>query len=343
MKNVEKKDLYFPSANGSQQIHVLVYLPAEDIKGYVQIVHDTYEHIGIYEDVLKSFAYRGYLAFGHDHMGHGKSVHSQEELGKLMGDNGFRNLMTDTNTAFVYVFNEYPPKEVQKYKRTVIEKKGLGSSRKEVELTKPPLHVLIGVGFGSAVVKNYTVIYEDVNCVCLCGDKGYPFSGGIALQRCKAQLKLQGKDASAEKLALSLEKKYLGGKDASYRFAWKSSTSSEIFEEDPLCNFEYDLGYLKAILETENSLGLSEWVKSYPQFLATYIVSGADDPVSENGREVHVMLKYFQQMKMKNIFFKIYEGYHNLFFENCRTELINNIVLLMNAVDKQQYGTIVEN
>ncbi|MBO4918673.1 MAG: alpha/beta hydrolase, partial [Erysipelotrichaceae bacterium] len=152
MKKVEKKELSFPSANGIDQIHVLAYLPAEEIKGYVQIVHDTYEHIGIYAGILESFAYRGYLAFGHDHMGHGRSAASLDDLGKLKGDNAFRNILTDTNAAFVLMFNEYPPKEVKKYKRTVIEKKGLFQSTKEVELAKPPLHALIGIGFGSAVV-----------------------------------------------------------------------------------------------------------------------------------------------------------------------------------------------
>ena len=342
MKRVSSRELSFPSSNGVDQIHVLAYVPADEIKGYVQIVHDTYEHIGIYEDVMKSFAYRGYLAFGHDHMGHGGSVSKEEDLGKLKGNNNFQNLISDTNLAFLLVFNEYPPKEKKTYKTTVVERKGLKKTTKELELVKPPLHAIIGVGFGSAIVRNYAVIYNDINCVCLCGDKGFPINGKLTLMKCNAEIRKHGEDVYSDKIPALMEKNYLKGKDTEYRFDWKTSNREliEVFRNDPSCNFEYDLKYLKTILEMENSLGLSEWAQAYPPFLATYVVSGEQDPVSDNGREVHVMLKYFQQMRKKNLFFKIYKGYHNLFFEDCRNELINNLITLMEAVEKQQYGNV---
>lgn len=341
MKN-NSKEYRFKSCNGVDEVYTKVYLPKSKIKGYIQIVHDTYEHIDCYEETMEYFADAGYICFGHDHIGHGKTASTPADLGKIKTQKGINDLLGDINRAFLTVFNHHVPEKVERYKTIVKRGERLFPKKETVSLIKPPIHAIVGIGFGSSLSKLYPIFFEDVNCIVLVGDPGFPLFGKKKLSLCKKEINKCGEKTDAGALMQRIEKNYETLFDSKKRFCWRSTDRRlmNIYYNDPLNNFEYDLSSMKIILETESAISFSRWCESYPLFLATYIVGGEMDPTNNYSKEITSMASHMQHAGLKNVFQKTYNGGHNLFFETCRKELMTDVLFIIGAVKNQQYANI---
>ena len=67
-------DKSVPSTDKVHMLKGVVYVPEGEIKAIVQVVHGMEEHIGRYDPFLRFLAQRGFLAFGYDHLGHGRTA-----------------------------------------------------------------------------------------------------------------------------------------------------------------------------------------------------------------------------------------------------------------------------
>lgn len=337
-----RKELSFISSNGKDNIHVVAYVPSCDYYGYVQIIHDKYEHIGCYERVMKYYAENGYVCFGHDHLGHGQSLCSNKQVGSIDAE-GFQVLLNDTNRAFLKVFNSFSPKHKQTYKIKTRSGNSIFAKTLVQEVVKPPLHALLGVGIGSIIAKLYAVTYEDVNCVVLCGDKPFKQLATNEIKLCNKAIQENGPDQLADDIVKVIERNYYRGFDSKKLRSYISSdkTVMNLYYEDPRCNFEYDLKSLKILLELENSLTINKWCDAYPLYLTTYIITGKDDPINNQTKEVTKMVAYMKNVGLKNILSKVYEGAHNLLFEKQRNIVMSDILHIFKAVEQQQYANKV--
>ncbi|MFX1453373.1 MAG: alpha/beta hydrolase, partial [Promethearchaeota archaeon] len=63
---------YFNGKNGLK-LYYQVWRPDENPKAIVQIVHGLIEHSGRYLNVVNKLVPKGYIIYGSDHRGHGKS------------------------------------------------------------------------------------------------------------------------------------------------------------------------------------------------------------------------------------------------------------------------------
>ena len=76
-----KQEFYYPSGDEQTKIHGIVWRPETDVKAVLQICHGMVEYIDRYNDFAQYLAERGVCVVGHDHLGHGRSVSSQEDWG----------------------------------------------------------------------------------------------------------------------------------------------------------------------------------------------------------------------------------------------------------------------
>ena len=74
-----KKEFSFLSANDKTQIHGILWIPDGEVRGVVQLVHGMVEHIGRYEEFAGFLNQQGFAVIGHDHLGHGLSICSEED------------------------------------------------------------------------------------------------------------------------------------------------------------------------------------------------------------------------------------------------------------------------
>lgn len=89
------------SSDGRSWLRVALWLPdaAYTRRGVVQLVHGMAEHIERYDDFARFLTGIGYVVFGHDHIGHGKSVTSTDELGHMPLEGGADILVEDVSRA----------------------------------------------------------------------------------------------------------------------------------------------------------------------------------------------------------------------------------------------------
>ena len=72
----------FLSKDGKTNIHAVKWIPdSGEYKAILQITHGMIEYIERYEPFAKFMTENGYMVVGHDHLGHGESVNTKEDLG----------------------------------------------------------------------------------------------------------------------------------------------------------------------------------------------------------------------------------------------------------------------
>ena len=99
MVDVIREEFTFTSADGQTPIHCIFWLPSDETahaqRGIVQLAHGMEEYISRYDEFANFLAKNGFLVVGHDHIGHGKSVKSDKELGNLDCENGWFKMTED--------------------------------------------------------------------------------------------------------------------------------------------------------------------------------------------------------------------------------------------------------
>ena len=88
---IEKKVFCAPSSDGVHTLSGVVYLPDGEIRGLFQVVHGMTEHIARYDRFLSDMAAAGWISFGYDHLGHGRTASDDSELGYIAKRRGWES------------------------------------------------------------------------------------------------------------------------------------------------------------------------------------------------------------------------------------------------------------
>ena len=259
--------LSIPSTDGVHQIAARVCLPAPEtaVVGYFQVVHGMAEHIGRYDRFLSDLAAQGYIAFGHDHLGHGHTVSDGAELGHIADRNGWRLLADDVAAVRHHVMAAYP--------------------------ARVP-YLLMGHSMGSFVVRTASVLHGPPDGLVVMGTGGpNPLSGtGLLVIRLVKALR-GGKYRSA-----FLKKLIFGSYDRGFSSGsvsgdggdlWLSAdpANRDAYHADPLCGFPFSAAAMEDLVRLQrfaNSRAFFSGMGGTPVLL----VSGGDDPVGGHGRGV---------------------------------------------------------
>lgn len=135
---------FVPSSDGIHALSGKVYIPEENPKGLFHVVHGMTEHIERYDFFMRKLAEDGYICFGYDHLGHGKTAENADELGFIAHKNGWDHLAKD-----VSVFAEAMKKKYGETLSYYLMGHSMGSfvSRLAAEkYIKPDKFVIMGTG-----------------------------------------------------------------------------------------------------------------------------------------------------------------------------------------------------
>ena len=102
------KDFYFNSSTGKNRIHTRMCIPNGEERAVVQIVHGIAEHIVRYDDFMSFLASNGFVAVGTDHLGHGKSIEKEDQLGFLADKDGWTYIVNDEEILRRAMKENYP-------------------------------------------------------------------------------------------------------------------------------------------------------------------------------------------------------------------------------------------
>lgn len=277
MQKIPKEIL---SKDGVHTIRGIVYLP-EDPKGIVQIVHGMVEHIGRYDDFMTYLAENGFIACGHDHLGHGKTAENETELGFFAEKGGDRLVCEDTFAFGKAVREDYP---------------------------SLPL-ILLGHSMGSFIARQTVRMYPNAcDALIIMGTSGKnPIS---ALGFCTATVieTIRGKKHVSELInhvAFSSYNKRTGKENS---FAWLTCDEKEVekHDSDPLCTFGFTVSAMRDLIRLQDQTNRKDWYANIRKDIPILIVSGAEDPVGNYGKGVEEVYSSLLAEGITDITRKIY-------------------------------------
>lgn len=293
-----RREFYYPSLDKRTQIHAVIWKPAGEIRGIVQICHGMVEYIGRYEEFAIYLAERGYLVAGNDHLGHGGSVNSPEEYGHFPKD-GNRCLIGDIHKL-----------------RRILEKKYPG---------RP--YYMLGHSMGSYLLREY-ILYKGKGLAgaIIMGTGQEPRIRLDAGQTvCRLLAACRGwnyRSNLVNALCFGGYKRHFSGEQEEGSWITSDPEFSKRYARDPLCNFVFTLRAYEQLFQVIKILERPGSEKKIPKDLPLLVVSGAEDPVGGFGKHVKKAVHRYERAGIKDVECFLYpEDRHELLNEKDRRNI----------------------
>ena len=300
---VTREEFYVDSVDGIHVIHgYRWYDPEVEYKGVLQLVHGMLEYIERYNELAEYMASAGYFVVGHDHLGHGDSVKSPEELG-YVGKQG-----------------------------AVLWLRDIGQIRRMAVSYAPKVpYIMLGHSMGSFLVRRYLIYHgKKVDGAILMGTGQQPMpavKAGLALTYLgMLRSGKRGKSRLLDNLTCSgFAKLY---PDNARTGSWMSRDPQVMMDvvNDKKMNFHFSLNAFEALLRTVEEVIDPRRAARMPRDLPILILSGDADPVGENGKGVRRFEKMLKKIGMRKVTCKLYpENRHELINDLDKQEVFQDI------------------
>lgn len=304
-----KEELSFKSADGVTMIHGYCWRPEEKPRAVVHICHGMVEYIERYEELAQLLCANGYVVYGADFLGHGKSVVNKNCFGYFGDHNGNWKLLSDMVLLQGLAKRDYP---------------GLP-------------YFILGHSFGSLLVREFVERFPDsVDGMILLGTM-YHNNGIVTLGKGLCELTaLTRKDGYRYRSTL-INDMVIGGmdkyfKEENLRNSWLSREREEVnlYNSKPECNFIFTVGayrdMMNALLEANNRKNLERLNKDVP----ILIMSGDKDAVGNFGKGPRRLYKIYKKLGLE-CKLRIYrDNRHELLHDSDREKVCRGLLKWLN-------------
>ncbi len=296
MNVVEKSVL---STDGIHSLRGKIYLPEGEAKGYFHIVHGMAEHIGRYDLFMREMTEAGYICFGYDHLGHGKTAESGE-LGFIASSDGW----------------EYLCRDVEKF-----------ASEVRSEYGEFPYY-LMGHSMGSFIVRLAVTMGSRPDKLIVMGTAGRNPAADMGIKLCDLISRLFGEkhiSGFINKIAFGSYNKCFPGED---EHAWLSADSlaREKYAADPLSGFDFTVRAMSDLMMLIKNCNLDETFIATPKNIPIFLVSGSMDPVGDYGKGVQTVFENYKERDCC-VSITLYEEYrHEILNDKSHDKVVTDIV-----------------
>lgn len=288
----------------TDNIHTLkgkIFIPDGEIKGVFHLVHGMTEYIDRYDHLFSFLADNGYVSFGYDHLGHGKTAENDNELGFIAHKDGWKYLVNDVVAFTKAVKKMYPNLPV----------------------------ILMGHSMGSFIARLVAENYkEEYDKFIFCGTSGpNPASlPGIMLVKIIKTIKGEKhKSNLIYNMAFgSYNKKFNG--DTPYEWLTNDREVINKYKSDKYCTFRFTVSAMGDLMNLLSKSNRSTWFKAVDSNKPIYLIAGDNDPVGNYGKGVTLVYnKLIKNGKKAEI--KLYENCrHEIHNDLCKDEMFGDIL-----------------
>lgn len=307
---VTREEFYVGSSDGIHMIHgYRWYDPQRKIKGILQIVHGMLEYIERYEELAERMASEGYFVIGHDHLGHGDSVKSADELG-YVGKHGAVLWLRDIELIRKMAVSYAP---------------------------KVPC-ILLGHSMGSYLVRRYLIYHGNkVDAAVLMGIGHQPpivvKAGLLVTYVSMLQKGARGHSPFLNQMTCTgFAKRY---PDNANTGSWMSRDPQVLIDalQDNKRNFSFSLNAFEALFRTIEEVVDQRRAAKMPKDLPLLILAGDEDPVGEKGKGVRRFRAMLERIGMKEVTCRVYPGNrHELIHDLDKEQIFSDLRKWCNAV-----------
>jgi len=282
-------------ADDGHRIPLQTWTPDGDTTGVIQMLHGLGEHIGRYERFAHAAVARGFVVYGHDHRGHGRS---EGERGYFADENGWHKVVED-----VRVVNDHIA---------------------EAQATKPI--IMLGHSMGSFIAETFAMHYGERLQGLLLSGSSWPQRMQLLPGRLLAKLESfrvgkRGNSALINALGFSAFNRPF--RPVRTEMDWLSRDETEVdrYVADPLCGGPFTCGLWLDFLGGLFELGSDNALARVPAELPILITGGSADPVGGDKGMTRLAMHYMHTMHQR-VKLKIYpDGRHEMLNEINREEV----------------------
>ncbi len=293
----------FLGSDEKTTIEFMYFLPKDKPKMIVQFLHGMAEYKERYEELGMFLANEGVAFYIGDHLGHGKSVQSEEHLGYFGGPNGWKYVLQDAKKITDIIKKEYPKVPL------VIAGHSMGSFFARAYIAEykniPDKAVIIGTGNGNAVTS---------------------IGKSIAKIIAKTKGKMYRSHFLNDTAFGSYNKKIPGNIT---KFDWLSVNKENVknYVDDPLCGYIFTANGFENLSALLGYVSKESTISKVRKDMPIFFMAGLEDPVGGYGRQVEEVAKKFEESGNKNITVKLYEEYrHEIFNEEGKEKVFKDFL-----------------
>jgi len=304
------KQLKLPSSDGITTLNGYIWSPEPEVKarGILQMNHGMCEHIGRYAVYAETFTAAGFIVVGHDHLGHGRSVRSQEYRSYFSEKDGYKKVLKDMHSVTEEARKQYP---------------GF------------PLFIL-GHSMGSFMLRRYLTQYSrDVDGAVIMGTGWFSTAtADAALGIAKLAKLFKGEFYRSRLLpAITLEayNKQFAPNRTPHDWLAKNPEVADAYAQDPLSGIPFTTSAYVDFFRVIRLLTLGKDLEKIRKDLPVLVISGADDPVG-GANAVEKVAEQYEKLGLKDVSKVIAPGdRHELLREADGPEQIQKIIDWMAA------------
>lgn len=298
------KDFYFNSSTGKNKIHARMCVPDAEPKAIVQIIHGIAEYIDRYDEFMSFLADNGIIAVGTDHLGHGKSIESEEQTGFFAYDNGWDYAVRDEEVLRLAMHENYPELPI----------------------------IVFGHSMGSFMARTLLIRYPDAfNAAIISGtgNQGAALvNGGLFMGNLVTGLKgAHHYSKFLNNLAFGSYNKIYENPKTEYDWLSRDEANVQKYIDDPLCGFIPSCSLFRDMMTGVKFITNKKNLTAMNKDMPVYFMSGDMDPVGECGKGVQKAYNNFLEAGMKDVSIKLYPGgRHEMLNEINKDEVYTDIL-----------------
>ena len=293
-----KNDITFLSSNKKTNIHAIICQPKNgQFTRIIQIIHGICEYIERYLPFIEYLATKGFIVVGHDHLGHGQSIKSPDDLGYFGEPNPSDLLIQDIHSLRKIIVKKYP--------------------------NLP--YFMCGHSMGSYLLRQYICTYSKGLAGIIIIGTGYMSPcesllalGFINVLSCFKGIKHKSNLTKKISFELGPYSKYdHQKKDLNNSWISRDPEIVKKYYEDKNCQFDFTLnGYYGLVQSIRYSCDPSN-VAKIKKDIPILFVSGDCDPVGNNGEGVRKSYEIMKLIGSVDVSMKLFMG--------CRHEVLNEL------------------
>ena len=303
------KDFYFNSSTGKNKIHARMCVPDAEPRAIVQIIHGIAEYIDRYDEFMSFLADNGIIAVGTDHLGHGKSIESEEQTGFFAYDNGWDYVVRDEEVLRLAMHENYPELPI----------------------------IVFGHSMGSFMARTLLICYPDAfNAAIISGtgNQGAALvNGGLFMGNLVTGLKgAHHYSKFLNNLAFGSYNKIYDNPKTEYDWLSRDEANVQKYIDDPLCGFIPSCSLFRDMMTGVKFITNKKNLTAMNKDMPVYFMSGDMDPVGECGKGVQKAYNNFLEAGMKDVSIKLYPGgRHEMLNEINKDEVYTDILAWLDS------------
>ena len=300
-----KKDFTFLSSNQTTNIHAIECIPENgQYTRVIQLVHGMLEYIERYLPFCEYLTSKGFIVVGHDHLGHGQSVNTPEDLGYFGEPDPNQLLIQDIHSLRNITMQKYP--------------------------NLP--YFMCGHSMGSYLLREYLYLSSDGLSGAIIMGTG-TISGCtsfMGLKFCKILSCCKGqrhRSSFVKKIVFeSGPYKHFNLQDENRSWITSDPHQARLYNDDQKMKFDFTLNGYMGLIEATKISNDSSSAEKINKDLPLLFVSGSNDPVGDNGAGVRKAYDLMVKVGVKDVNIKLFEGdRHEILNEKNRGEVFEYI------------------